>query len=86
MTTEKDEYVYHEIITHPALLTHPDPKQVLVIGGGDGGVIKEVVKHDPVKKVTMVEIDRVVVEASREFLPSISCALDHPKVELIIDD
>ncbi len=85
-TTVADEFVYHEMITHVPLNTHPDPKKVLVIGGGDGGTIREVVKHPKVEKAVLVEIDRRVVELSREYLPEISCGLDDPKVEVIIDD
>ncbi len=86
MTTEKDEFHYHEMITHPALLTHPKPKKVLVIGGGDGGTIREVLKHKSIEKVTMVEIDENVIEASKLFLPKLSVSFDHPKLNLIIGD
>ena len=85
-TTIADEFVYHEMITHVPLNTHPEPKKVLVIGGGDGGTIREVIKHPKVEKAVLVEIDRRVVELSREYLPEISCGLDDPKVEVIIDD
>lgn len=85
-TTIKDEFVYHEMITHVALNTHARPERVLVIGGGDGGVVREVVKHRTVQKVVHCEIDRAVIEASRKFLPEISSALEHPKVEIVIDD
>lgn len=85
-TTIADEFVYHEMITHVPLNTHPDPKKVLVIGGGDGGTIREVVKHPKVEKAVLVEIDRRVVELSKEYLPEISCGLSNPKVEVIIDD
>lgn len=86
MTTIRDEFVYHEMITHVPLNTHPQPKNVLVIGGGDGGAIREIVKHPLVEKATLVEIDRRVVEVSRQYLPEISCALDDPKVTVIYDD
>lgn len=86
MTTEKDEYVYHEMITHVSMFTHPNPKKVLVIGAGDGGAVKELVKHENIEKIVMVEIDGMVIEASRKFLPTISNQLDNPKVELIIGD
>lgn len=86
MTTVRDEFVYHEMITHVPLNTHPQPKNVLVIGGGDGGAIREIVKHPLVEKATLVEIDRRVVEVSRQYLPEISCALDDPKVTVIYDD
>ncbi|MCQ2559793.1 MAG: polyamine aminopropyltransferase, partial [Clostridia bacterium] len=85
-TTIKDEFVYHEMITHVGLNTLPKPKKVLVVGGGDGGAIREIVKHSSVEKAVLVEIDRMVIEAARKYLPEISCALDHPKVEVIVDD
>lgn len=85
-TTIEDEFVYHEMISHVALNTHPNPKNVLVIGGGDGGAIREIVKHPKVEKATLVEIDRRVVEVSREFLPEISCGLANPKVTVLYDD
>jgi spermidine synthase len=86
MCTETDEYAYHEMITHVALFTHPNPRQVLVIGGGDGGAIREIVKHDQLEKVVMVEIDEVVIEASKKHLPTLSSAFNHPKVDLHITD
>ena len=86
MTTEKDEYVYHEMITHVPMLTHPKPKRALIIGGGDGGTARELLRHDGLDEVVMVEIDEKVIEASRMHLPSIASALDHPKLNLIIDD
>ena len=86
MTTIKDEFVYHEMITHVALNTHAKPKKVLIIGGGDGGAVREVVKHAGVEKVVLVEIDGRVIEVSKKYLPEISCALEYPKVRVIIDD
>jgi spermidine synthase len=85
-TTVADEFVYHEMITHVALNTHPAPKRVLVIGGGDGGAVREIVKHASIEKVVHCEIDEAVVRVSKEYLPEISCALDNPKVEIIFDD
>ena len=86
MTTEKDEYVYHEMIAHVPLFTHPSPKRVLVIGGGDGGTVREILKNKNVEEVVMVEIDQLVIDASKEFLPSISCALESPKLSLRVED
>ncbi len=86
MTTVKDEFVYHEMISHPALFTHPDPKHVLVVGGGDGGVIREVLKHPQVEKAVLVEIDGKVIEYSKKFLPEIAGALDDSRVEVIVND
>ncbi|MFA9456606.1 spermidine synthase [Halalkalibacter sp. AB-rgal2] len=86
MTTEKDEFVYHEMVAHVPLFTHPNPKRVLVVGGGDGGVIREVLKHPCVEKATLVEIDGKVVEYSKKYLPTIAGALEDPRVEVQIDD
>ena len=86
MCTEKDEYVYHEMITHVPVLTHGQVRKALIIGGGDGGTARELLKHPGIDEVVMVEIDSKVVEASKSFLPGISSALDHPKLNLIIDD
>jgi spermidine synthase len=86
MTTEKDEFHYHEMISHPALFTHGAAKNILVIGGGDGGTVREVLKHEGVEKVTMVEIDGAVIDSCKEFLPGIAAAFDNPKLELIVDD
>lgn len=86
MTTEKDEFVYHEMVAHPALVTHPNPKHVLVVGGGDGGVIREVLKHPSVEKAVLVEIDGKVIEYSKKYLPTIAGKLDDPRVEVIVDD
>lgn len=85
-TTERDEFVYHEMITHPALNTHGNPKKALVIGGGDGGSIRELIKYPTIEKAVLCEIDARVVENARKYLPSISCALDDPKVEVRYQD
>lgn len=86
-TTVVDEFVYHEMIVHVPVNTHPDPKRVLIIGGGDGGTLREAVKHPYVEKATMVEIDNRVVETSKEYLPELSSALKgHPRAELLILD
>jgi spermidine synthase len=86
MTTETDEYHYHEMISHPVILAHGNIKNALVIGGGDGGTIREVLKHPEIEQVTMVEIDANVVEASKLHLPELSQQFDHPKLNLIIGD
>ena len=86
MVTEKDEFVYHEMITHVPRYIHGDPKKVLVIGGGDGGTIRELFKHEGIEEVVMVEIDDNVVEASKLHLPQLSCEFDNPKLTLLIDD
>lgn len=86
MTTIKDEFVYHEMVAHPALSTHPNPRHVLVVGGGDGGVIREVLKHSKVEKAVLVEIDGKVIEYSKQYLPEIAGELDNPRVEVIVND
>ncbi len=86
MTTIDDEFHYHEMISHPALLTLGNAKNVLVIGGGDGGTIREILRHNSVEKVTMVEIDGEVIKACKEHLPQIAAEFDNPKLELIVDD
>jgi len=85
-TTIADEYVYHEMISHIPLFTHPNPEKVLVVGGGDGGAIREVLKHPSVKKAVLCEIDRCVVEECIKFLPEISCELENPRCEVFIGD
>jgi spermidine synthase len=86
MVTERDEFAYHDMITHVPLFVHPNPKNVLVIGGGDGGTAREVIRHSSVEKCVMVEIDAMVVDACKAHIPQTSCALDDPKIELIIGD
>ncbi|WP_316347571.1 polyamine aminopropyltransferase [Desulfuromonas acetoxidans] len=88
MVTERDEFVYHDMIAHPALFTHPAPKNVLVIGGGDGGSIREIMKHPGVEQATLCEIDGLVIEKSIELLPSMACEIDgsNSRVKLHVDD
>jgi spermidine synthase len=86
MTTDKDEFVYHEMITHIAMNTHPNPKQVLIVGGGDGGVVREVLKHPSVERVVLAEIDGRVIEASKEYFPNIASGLNDPRVDIQVGD
>ncbi|UOY94541.1 spermidine synthase [Ectobacillus sp. JY-23] len=86
MTSQKDEFVYHEMVAHVPLFTHPNPENVLVVGGGDGGVIREVLKHPSVKKATLVEIDGKVIEYSKKYLPEIAGELENPRVDVKVDD
>ena len=86
MTTERDEFFYHEMIAHIPLIAHKNPENVLVIGGGDGGTVREVLKHKTVKSIEMCEIDGMVIEASKKYLPTISCGLDNPKVKIFVED
>lgn len=85
-TTELDEYIYHEMISLIALNSHPHPGNVLIIGGGDGGTLREVVRHPLVEKGTLVEIDERVVQASRDFFPMLAASFDEAKSELLIAD
>lgn len=77
--SEFDESGYHEMMAHLPLLTHPDPRRVLVVGGGDGGVLREVLRHPSVEKAELCEIDEEVVNASRRFFPGLACALEDPR-------
>ncbi len=83
---EVGEESYHEVLVHPALLAHPNPRRVLIIGGGDGGTLREVLRHKTVEKVKMVEIDETVVEVSRIYLGIDRGAFDDPRAEVIIGD
>lgn len=85
MCTERDEFHYHEMITHPIMQTHGQAQNILVIGGGDGGTIRELFKYN-VAKVTMVEIDEAVVRASKQHLPTVAKEFHNPKLNLIIGD
>lgn len=85
-TTVRDEFVYHEMITHIPLFSHPEPEKVLVIGGGDGGAIREILKHPSVQKAVLCEIDEDVITECKKYLPEISCALGDPKCEIFIGD
>ena len=86
-TTEGDNFVYHEMLTHVPILAHGAAKRVLIIGGGDGGMAREVLRHTSVNHVTMVEIDAGVIEFSKEYLPTLSQgAFDDTRLELVIKD
>ena len=86
MTTEGDEFHYHEMIAHIPMMHHKCPKSVLVIGGGDGGTVREVLKHKTVERVVLCEIDGMVIDACKKYLPTIACELDNPKVEICVAD
>ncbi|OUC14826.1 MAG: spermidine synthase [Alkalinema sp. CACIAM 70d] len=86
MCTEWDEAAYHEMITHVPMQTHPTVKDVLVIGAGDGGTIRELMRYSTIETVTMVEIDEAVIRASKEWLPTISSAFGDPRLTLLVDD
>ncbi len=86
MVSERDEFVYHEMIAHPALFLHPKPLRVLVIGGGDGGTVREVLRHKSVERCVLVEIDGLVVEASRKYIPQTAAALSDKRVTVRTED
>ncbi len=86
MLTEFDEAAYHEMIVHVPLLVHPRPRRVLVIGGGDGGTLREVVKHPGIEEIHVCELDDEVVKACRKFLPSLAGSFDDPRVGLFFED
>lgn len=86
MFTERDEFIYHESIAHIPLCSHPDPRDILVIGGGDGGAVREITKHKSVSRIDLVEIDEEVIKVSKQFFPTVSCRLEDEKVNIIIDD
>jgi spermidine synthase len=87
MTSEGDEFFYHECMTHPAALAHPNPESILVIGGGDGGSSEELFKHPSVKRIVMAELDPVVIDIARKYLGAVhKGALDDPRLEIRIGD
>jgi spermidine synthase len=86
MCTEYDEHAYHEMIAHVPLCAHKNPENVLVIGGGDGGTIRETLRHRGVKRVDLCEIDGEVVEVSRKYLPQLACAFDDSRVSVFHED
>ena len=83
MLTQKDNYLYHEMLTHPVLYTHPNPQSVLIVGGGDCGTLKETAKHASVTKIVQVEIDRQVTELAEQYFPELCSANEQSGVELI---
>jgi spermidine synthase len=86
MVTERDEFIYHDMLVHVPLFVHPNPKNILVIGGGDGGTAREVIRHPSVEKCTMVEIDKMVVDACTKYIPQTSAALEDDRIKVIIND
>ena len=86
MLTEKDEFIYHEMMTHIPMAVNMGIRDVLVIGAGDGGVIRELTKYDSIRRIDMVELDKLVVDICREYLPQTSCKLDDPRVHIYYED
>ena len=86
-SSEADEFVYHQSLVQPAMITHPNPRRVLIAGGGEGATLREVLRHNSVEKATMVDLDEKVVSICKQYLPSFSAgAFDDPRTELIVGD
>ena len=86
MVSSRENFFYHEMISHPALLSHPNPKNVVIIGGGDCGTLREVLKHSSVESVTQIDIDQVVTEMSLKYFPELCSSNDDPRATLLFDD
>ncbi len=86
MITEKDEFIYHDMIVHVPMATNPEIKKALVIGAGDGGSIRELTRYQGIEHIDMVEIDQMVVEVCKEFIPQTACSLDDPRVHIYYED
>ena len=86
MLTEKDEFIYHEMITHVPMAVHPHAENILVIGAGDGGVVRELTKYDIVKNIDVVEIDEMVIEVAKKYLPFTASKFDDPRVHIFYQD
>ncbi len=86
MTTERDEFYYHEALVHPVMQHHPAPHRVLILGGGDGGTLREVLRYPEVEQVTVVEIDRKVVEVAETYFPEMAASFRDPRVEVRFED
>lgn len=86
MLTTRDNFLYHEMMAHPVMFTHPDPKRVLIIGGGDCGTLREVLRHEDVEKVQQVDIDEGVTRASEKYFPELCESNDDPRAELHFAD
>lgn len=86
MLTERDEFVYHEMLIHVPLLSHPEPRDVLIIGGGDTGCVREALRHDTVRRVVQCEIDERVTAVCADHFPWVEAVRDDPRVDLVFDD
>ena len=86
MLTEKDEFIYHEMIVHTPLAVHPHVKNVLVIGAGDGGAVRELTRYPEIGRIDLAEIDGQVIEVCKKFLPQTSCKMDDPRVHIYVED
>ena len=86
MLTERDEFIYHEMITHVPMAVHPDVREVLVVGGGDGGVVRELIKYDTIERIDVVEPDPLLVEVCRKYIPEIANSLTDDRVTIFHED
>jgi len=86
MITDADEFIYHEMISHIPVCLHPNPKRVVVIGGGDGGTVRELLKYPEIEHITLCEIDGLVIEKSKEFFPQVAGCLDDKRVTVKVAD
>ena len=86
MLTEKDEFIYHEMITHVPMAVHPHVRKALVIGAGDGGVVRELTRYPEIEQIDLVEIDQLVVEVCKKYLPQTACRFDDPRVQIHYED
>ena len=86
MLTEKDEFIYHAMISHVPMAVHPQVEKILVIGGGDGGVVRELAKYDTVEQIDVVEADPLLVEVCRKYFPQMACSLNDPRVHIYHED
>ena len=86
MLTEKDEFIYHEMISHVPMAVHPQVEKILVIGGGDGGVVRALAKYDTVEQIDVVEADPLLVEVGRKYFPQMACSLNDPRVHIYHED
>ena len=86
MLTEKDEFIYHEMIVHTPMAVHPCVKNVLVIGAGDGGAVRELTRYPEIERIDLAEIDGQVIEVSKEYLPFTACKMDDPRLHVYVED
>lgn len=86
MLTQRDNFTYHEMMAHPVLFTHPNPRDVLIIGGGDCGMLREVLKHDSVRRAVQVDIDERVTRVAEQFFPELTEGIKDPRAQLLFED
>ncbi len=86
MLTERDEFIYHEMMVHVPMAVHPNPKNVLIIGGGDGGCVRELCRYPNIERIDLVEIDQRVIELCESFLPSVACSFNDPRLLIHYED